>query len=57
MEGADALRLLAGPHLQEAPWDALVIFDADSRPWVDFLALMDGALERGARVIQGRRAF
>src|SRR5436853_323592 len=31
------------------------LLGADSGPWVDFLGLMDGALERGASVIQGRR--
>lgn len=46
---------LLRPEVQSATWDALIIFDADSRPWVDFLSLMDGALDRGARVIQGRR--
>ena len=46
---------VARPEIQNAEWDALCIFDADSRPWVDFLSLMDGALDRGASVIQGRR--
>lgn len=46
---------LLRPEIQAATWDALVILDADSKPWVDFLSLMDGALDRGARVIQGRR--
>ena len=46
---------LARPEIAAMQWDAMVILDADSRPWVDFLGLMDGALERGASVIQGRR--
>jgi cellulose synthase/poly-beta-1,6-N-acetylglucosamine synthase-like glycosyltransferase len=46
---------LERPEIIEAQWDALVILDGDSKPWLDFLELMDGALERGARVVQGRR--
>lgn len=46
---------LLRPEIQDADWDALIILDADSRPWLDFLALMDGAIMRGANAIQGRR--
>src|SRR5688572_11953837 len=31
---------LARPEIAAMEWDAMVIFDADSRPWVDFLGLM-----------------
>ena len=45
---------LAQPELIEATWDALVIFDADSRPTLDYLSMMDAALEGGAGAIQAR---
>src|SRR6266545_2726631 len=41
--------------IESATWDAVVFFDADSRPVSNFLQLMDGALNRGDLAIQGRR--
>jgi cellulose synthase/poly-beta-1,6-N-acetylglucosamine synthase-like glycosyltransferase len=45
---------LARPEIVNAAWDALVIFDADSRPTMDYLAVLDSALEEGAEAIQAR---
>jgi cellulose synthase/poly-beta-1,6-N-acetylglucosamine synthase-like glycosyltransferase len=45
---------LAQPELVGAAWDALVIFDADSRPSLDYLSVMDAALEGGAEAVQAR---
>ena len=45
---------LAQPEVSEASWDALVLFDADSKPAPDFLCVLDGAISRGWKAIQGR---
>ncbi len=45
---------LAHPTIVEAAWDAVILFDADSRPLPEFLRLMDAAIVRGDRAIQGR---
>jgi cellulose synthase/poly-beta-1,6-N-acetylglucosamine synthase-like glycosyltransferase len=41
--------------IKSADWDAVVFFDADSRPVGTFLQMMDGALSRGDLAVQGRR--
>ena len=46
---------LARPEIRNAAWDALVIFDADSRPEAQFLRFMDSAVASGASAMQGRR--
>ncbi len=38
-------------------YDAIVVFDADSRPSLDFLRLMDEALTKKAQVLQGRHVI
>jgi cellulose synthase/poly-beta-1,6-N-acetylglucosamine synthase-like glycosyltransferase len=46
---------LARPEIRNGDWDAMVIFDADSRPYADFLRRMEASLAAGAQVVQGRR--
>lgn len=53
-KGATIRWTLSHAAITETAWDALVIFDADSRPGTGFLAAMDGALARGDKAIQGR---
>jgi len=45
---------LAHPDVAGAAWDALVIFDADSRPAANFLKAMDAAIAAGEKAIQSR---
>jgi cellulose synthase/poly-beta-1,6-N-acetylglucosamine synthase-like glycosyltransferase len=45
---------LAQPEVVQKEWDALVLFDADSRPASNFLKVVSGAIQAGARVVQGR---
>jgi cellulose synthase/poly-beta-1,6-N-acetylglucosamine synthase-like glycosyltransferase len=45
---------LARPEIKKAKWDAVIFFDADSRPNDDFLRLTEGALGHGDRAIQAR---
>ncbi len=47
-----ALRWLLERVRAEGPWDAYVVFDADSVASPDFLAQMDARLETGSRAIQ-----
>ncbi len=42
---------------QQYPFDAVVIFDADTRVDQDFLAVMDDRLKKGNCVIQGRHVI
>ncbi|MPZ48892.1 MAG: glycosyltransferase [Dehalococcoidia bacterium] len=45
---------LTQPEVQEAAWDALVLFDADSRPATTALRYFDAAVQDGAKAIQSR---
>lgn len=45
---------LAHPIVAEAAWDAVVMFDADSRPAPHFLRVVEASLARGDRAVQGR---
>ncbi len=38
---------------RESPYEAVVIFDADTRVDKEFLRIMDARLQKGARVVQG----
>jgi len=50
-----ALAWLLGRLLRDqARYDAIVVFDADSQPLPDFLCRMNEALDGGAQVLQGR---
>jgi len=53
-KGAVIQWALAHPEVAAAAWDALVIFDADSRPAPNFLKAMDAAIAAGERAVQSR---
>jgi len=53
-KGAVIQWALAHPDVAGAAWDALVIFDADSRPAANFLKAMDAAIAAGEKAIQSR---
>ena len=52
-----ALAWLFDRALQADAWDAVVVFDADTRVERDFLSIMDAHLARGDEVIQGRHVI
>jgi cellulose synthase/poly-beta-1,6-N-acetylglucosamine synthase-like glycosyltransferase len=46
---------LEHPSIKDDPaWQAMIIFDADSRPDADFLRVVEGAFNSGYRAIQAR---
>jgi cellulose synthase/poly-beta-1,6-N-acetylglucosamine synthase-like glycosyltransferase len=51
-----ALRWLLALVRADGPWDAYVVFDADSVAAPDFLARMDARLDTGSRAIQAHYA-
>jgi cellulose synthase/poly-beta-1,6-N-acetylglucosamine synthase-like glycosyltransferase len=54
---AAAVKDLFEAILPAGIYDAVVVFDADTRPGPDFLSAMDNRLRSGARVIQGRQVI
>lgn len=49
-----ALSWLFGRVLSDGLWDAVVVFDADTRVDARFLRVMDGRLAEGEQVVQGQ---